>query len=72
MNTITTILAALDGKKTYIGLALGAAVIVANHFGATVPGVPPSVGNEDWLTQLWSLYMGSALRSALAKVGPTA
>ncbi|HSV26230.1 MAG TPA: glycosyl hydrolase 108 family protein [Xanthobacteraceae bacterium] len=64
--SVSGIAGALAGSKTYIGLAIGAAVVIANHFGflptaIAVPGLNPN----NWLSDLWYLYLGAAGRSAL-------
>lgn len=55
----------LKGKKTYITLAFGAVVVVANHFFGPLPGV--SLDPDGWTTQLYTLLLGSFTRAAIAK-----
>lgn len=60
----------IDGKKTYIGCAVAAAMIVANHFGWLPPQyAPKNLDPANWITDLTTLYFIMAGRSALAKNG---
>lgn len=59
-------LEAIDGYKTYIGLAFGALALVAHAAGINVPGL--NVDDSAILTNLWLVFMAAAGRSALAKV----
>lgn len=57
----------LKGKKTYLLMALGAVVIVVNHLVGGIPGL--NIDPNSWLTQLYAVAGGSALRAGIAKVG---
>lgn len=60
---------ALNGNKTYLTLAAGALVIVANHFGLLPPEyVPAGLDPNQWVMQLWALALGATGRSALKKL----
>jgi hypothetical protein len=57
----------LDGYKTYIAIALGAVVVLANAFlGVSIPGV--TLDKSNWLQDLWALVLLATGRSAIAKV----
>lgn len=64
---VSTILTYLSGKKTYLTLALGAGVVLANHFGYLPSG---SVGLDpnNWLTDLYALLVTGTFRSAITKI----
>lgn len=64
MNNILTL---LNGNKTYIACALGALVVIANHFGIQVVGV--QLDPTNWINELWQLALVASGRSAIAKVG---
>ena len=57
------ILAKIDGYKTYLVLAVGALVVLANHFIGPIPNV--TLNSANWLTDLWTLVLGGAARSAI-------
>lgn len=58
----------LNGRKTYVTLAVGALVIVANHFGVLPPDyVPAGLNPQNWLNDLFTLALGATFRSALKK-----
>ena len=60
---------AIDGNKTYLLLASGAAVIVLNHFGLLPPEyVPAGLDPNSWVRDLFVLATGAAGRSALKKL----
>jgi hypothetical protein len=52
---LANLLQTIDGKKTYILIGLGAAVILVNHFIGQIPGTPAD--SPDWLNQLYILAM---------------
>jgi len=66
---LTTLKAAVDGKKTYIGLAIGMITIALNHFGWWPNSlVPLTLDPNEWLNQEWTLVMVAFGRDAVAKV----
>lgn len=66
LKFVPLIFSLIDGKKTYITLALGAATVVANHFGIVIPGVKLDDGN--WIADLFTLAAGATARHAIGKV----
>lgn len=60
---MTALLASIDGYKTYIVLAFGVLAVLINHFIAPIPNV--NLNSANWLTDLWTLTLGAAGRSAL-------
>jgi hypothetical protein len=60
----------VDGYKTYIALASGAAVIALNHFGL----LPDNMGQQlhldpaNWIHDEYALLLGATGRSAIAKI----
>ncbi len=59
--------ASLAGSKTYITLAAGALVIIANHFGFLPPNLTPANLNANtWITDLFTLALVATGRSAWA------
>jgi hypothetical protein len=68
--SLSGIVSSVDGYKTYVGVAVSAAVIVANHFGWLPPQYTPSnLDPNNWLWNLAGLYFIATGRSALAKNG---
>ena len=67
MATITIPSFNLAGKKTYLSVALGIAVILANHFlGISIPGV--QLNDAEWMTNIWQLILVATGRSAMTAV----
>lgn len=62
--------AAIKGKKTYIALATGAAVIALNHYGLLPPDMAKSLNLDpaNWLNDEYKLLLGATGRSALAGI----
>jgi hypothetical protein len=60
---------AVDGNKTYIALATGAAIIALNHFGL-IPHdyVPAGLDPSNWINDEFKLLLGATGRSALKKL----
>jgi hypothetical protein len=60
----------LDGYKTYIALASGAAVIALNHFGYLPSDMSSQLHLDpaNWLNDEYKLLLGATGRSALAKI----
>jgi hypothetical protein len=68
-----TWLSAIDGKKVYIGCAVSAAMVIANHFGYLPPQyVPAQMNAANWVGDLATIYFIATGRSALAKNGSIA
>lgn len=66
---LNNLLQAVDGKKTYITIAVAAVVIVLNHFGLWPQGyLPVTLDPNAWLSDLWTLALVSTGRSAITKV----
>ncbi len=55
-----------DGYKMYIGLGIGAAAILFNHFVTPIAGV--DLDSNNWLEDLYGLAVLASGRSALKKV----
>lgn len=55
----------VDGKKTYITLAVGAASVLANHFGYEIPGT--NLDPANWISDLFLLGGAAFGRHAIAK-----
>lgn len=66
MGSLLALFAAANGYKTYIGLAVGAATLIAHANGYALAGV--SIDDGALMTNLWGLAMAAFGRSALAKV----
>jgi hypothetical protein len=66
-NKITS---SLDGYKTYITLAVGMVVIIADHFQLLPQTMHDSLKLDDahWLQNLFTLLLGMTARSAVKKV----
>jgi hypothetical protein len=66
----SSIVKAIDGKKTYISLAVGALIIAANHFGL-IPQqyVPANLDPNNWVNDEYKLIVAAAFRSGIAKAG---
>ena len=63
----------VDGYKTYIGCAIAAVMVIANHFGFLPPSyVPSQMVAANWVGDLTALYFIATGRSALAKNGSIA
>jgi len=60
---MTDILSKVDGYKTYILLAVGILMVLVNHFVGPIPNV--NLNSANWLTDIWTLALGGAARSAL-------
>lgn len=61
------ILAKLNGNKTYLAVAVGIIVVLANAFlGVPIPGV--SLDKATWMQDLWTLILVATGRSAVAKI----
>jgi hypothetical protein len=60
----------LKGKKTYIALASGMAVIALNHFGMLPPDLAKSVNLDpaNWVNDEYKLILGATGRAALAGI----
>ena len=56
-----------DGWKTYLLCVAGIAVILVNHFVATVPGT--SGDSAEWLNNIYQLLLVMTGRRALSEVG---
>jgi hypothetical protein len=56
----------IDGRKTYIGLAIGAVALIAHAAGVDIPGL--KVDDSAILTNLWLIFMAAVGRSAVAKI----
>lgn len=56
-------LQSIDGYKTYIVLAFGVLAVLVNHFIGPIPNV--NLNSANWLTDIWTLLLGGAARSAL-------
>ena len=68
-----TWLNAIDGYKVYIGCAISAVMVIANHFGYLPPQYAPAQMNAaNWVGDLTTLYFIATGRSALAKNGSIA
>lgn len=63
---IPLVFSLVNGYKTYITLGLGAATVVANHFGVQIPGV--NLDDSNWVSDLFTLAAGATVRHAIAKV----
>ena len=50
----------LKGKKTYVGLAVGAVVVLAHKAGVPMPGV--TIDDNAYLQNLWALGVAAAAR----------
>jgi hypothetical protein len=60
----------LAGKKTYIGLAIGMAVVAANHFGVLPKEyVPAGLDPSNWVADEYRLLIDAFARAGLAKAG---
>lgn len=63
----------VDGYKVYIGCAVSAAMVIANHFGCLPPQyVPAQMNAANWVGDLTTIYFIVGGRSALAKNGSIA
>ena len=60
MNNIWT---ALEGKRTYISLGVGALVIIVNHFFGPIPNI--NLDPNQWLAQLAALVPLATIRAAI-------
>lgn len=69
MNNMTALTTLLNGNKTYLACALGALVIIANHFGVQITGV--TLDPNNWLNDLWNVVLIAAARSAAKKIETT-
>jgi len=60
----------LDGYKTYVTLAVGIVVILANHFHLLPDSLAGAVNLDDknWLQNIFTLVLGMTGRSALKKM----
>ena len=60
-------LESISGHKTYIAVAIGILVVLANAFlGVPIPGV--SLDKTTWMQDLWTLILIATGRSAVAKI----
>jgi hypothetical protein len=60
----------VDGYKVYIGCAVSAAMVIANHFGWLPPQyVPAQMNAANWIGDLTTIYFAAGFRSAVAKNG---
>lgn len=60
----------LDGKKTYITLAIAAVVIALNHFGFWPQSIfPLQLDPANWISDEWTMVLGAGFRSAVGKIG---
>lgn len=66
---LSSITSLFNGNKTYIALAVGAVVVIANHFGISIPG-SPNLDPANWTNDLFTLVLGGTFRSALGKLSP--
>lgn len=55
--------AALEGKKTYIAVAVAALTIIVNHFFGPLPGI--ALDPDQWLAQLGALVFPVTIRGAI-------
>jgi hypothetical protein len=62
---MNSLLQSVDGYKTYIALAVGAVVVIVNHF---VPLPNVTLDPSNWLTDLFQLALVATGRSAVTKV----
>mgnify|MGYP003406298763 FL=1 len=53
----------LQGKKTYVAVAVAALAIIANHFFGPLPGI--GLDPDQWLTQLGALVFPTTIRAAM-------
>ena len=60
-------LAMLAGKKTYLGAGLGILAVIANQFGAAIPGIEFDAHN--WLSDIFKMAMLATFRAGMAKMG---
>ena len=57
-------IAAMQGKKTYVLLAIGALTILANKFlGIEIPGV--DINPDNWMQDLFALGVGGTIRNGI-------
>lgn len=59
----TPMFEALEGKKTYIAVAVVAIAIIANHFFGPLPGI--ELDPDQWLVQLGALVFPVTIRGAI-------
>lgn len=65
-NSVAQAWSWLKGKKTYIGLAVGAAVVVAKHFGVPLPsGIDAQVNDQEFWLNMYKLALGAAARHGI-------
>lgn len=65
---MTTLLAAVDGKKTYIALVVGMIAVFLNHVGFWPNAIIPlQLDPNTWTSDEYKLILGLVTRSAIAK-----
>lgn len=65
----TAITKAVNGNKTYLSLAAGALVIVANHYGLLPANmVPQNLNPGNWISDLYTVVVVGFFRSAMKKL----
>ncbi len=62
---MTKLIDSLDGSKMYIGCAIGAVVVLVNHFWIPIAGL--DLDSNNWLFDLYTLAMIATGRSAAKK-----
>lgn len=58
-------LKAIDGLKTYGLLGLGAAIVIANHLGFTIPGV--TIDDAAFSQYMWGILVATAANHGIHK-----
>jgi hypothetical protein len=58
----------VDGYKTYIGLGIGAAIVIVHKLGVDIPGV--AIDDAAVAQNLWTLFLAATARHALGKTEP--
>lgn len=67
---LTQLNAAIAGRKTYIALACGMAVIALNHFQLLPEGLAPDgLDPKNWVSDEYKLLLTSFMRAGVAKAG---
>lgn len=65
---MTSILAKVNGYKTYILCTLGIIVVVVNHYFGPIQGVSVGTDDKNWLDTIYQLLLVMAGRSAVNKI----
>lgn len=59
----------LDGKKTYVALAVGAIAVALNHFGFWPQSLLPLQNDpNNWIADEWTIFLVATSRSAVKKL----